>query len=61
MDKQKIGLIGALVIVAIAMVGGIVLTAKGIAVPAWLAAPLALLGTGFAWLVAPPKDDKGEL
>ena len=58
MDKQRIGLIGALVIVAIALVGGIVLTARGIPVPAWLAAPLAILGTGAAWLVKPPGEEK---
>lgn len=57
MDKQQIPLIGALVIVAIALVGGIILSAKGIPVPAWLAGPLALIGTGFAWLVKPPGGD----
>jgi len=56
MDKQKIGLIGALVIVAIALVGGIYLTAKGIPTPAWLASLLAIIGTGFAWLVKPPGE-----
>lgn len=50
MDKQKIGLIGALVIVAIALVGGIVLTVKGIDVPPWLAALLALVG----WVLKSP-------
>lgn len=56
MDKQKIGLIGVFVIVAIALVGAIVLTAKGIPVPAWLAGPLAIAGTGFGWLIKPPGD-----
>ena len=60
MDKQKIGLIGALVIVAIALVGGIVLTAKGVPVPTWLASLLTVLGSAFAWLAKPPGgDEKG--
>lgn len=54
MDKQKIGLVGALVIVAIALVGGIYLSAKGIPVPTWLASLLTVLGSGFAWLAKPP-------
>ena len=54
MDKQKIGLIGALVIVAIALVGGIYLTARGVAVPTWLASLLAIIGSGFAWFAKPP-------
>lgn len=57
MDKQKIGLIGALVIVAIALVGGIYLAAKGIPTPPWLASLLTVLGSGFAWLAKPPGDD----
>ena len=55
MDKQKIGLVGAVVIVAIALIGGLVLTARGVEVPAWLTSLLAVLGTGFAWFVNPPK------
>jgi hypothetical protein len=60
MDKQKIGFIGALVIVAIAIVGGIVLAAKGVAVPTWLASLLAVIGPAFAWYAKPPGggDDK---
>lgn len=58
MDRQKIGLIGALLIVAIALVGGLVLTAKGIPVPAWLAGLLTVGGTGAAWFIAPPGAGK---
>lgn len=58
MDKQKIGLVGALVIVAIALVGGIYLSAKGIPVPTWLASLLTVLGSGFAWL-AKPRESVG--
>ena len=60
MDKQKIGFVGALVIVAIAIVGGIVLAAKGVAVPTWLASLLAVIGPAFAWYAKPPGggDDK---
>lgn len=43
MDKSRIGLIGALVIGAIALVGGIVLAARGLPVPHWLASLLVLL------------------
>lgn len=59
MDKQRIGLIGALVIVAIALVGGIYLSAKGIPVPTWLASLLTVLGSGFAWLAKPPGSGDG--
>jgi len=58
MDKQRIGLIGAIIVVAIALIGGIVLTARGVEVPAWLTSLLAVLGTGFAWFVQPPKGAK---
>lgn len=57
MDKQKIGFVGALIIVAIAIVGGIVLAAKGVAVPTWLASLLAVIGPAFAWYAKPPGDD----
>lgn len=56
MDKQRIGLIGALVIAAIALIGGIVLTAKGVEVPGWLATVLTLVGSGFALFVKPPGE-----
>jgi len=56
MDKQKIGVVGAL-IVAIALLGGIYLTAKGIAVPAWLAGILGSIGMFFTWLMRPPGGD----
>lgn len=60
MDKQRIGLIGALVIVAIALIGGIVLTAEGIEAPGWLVAILTTLGAAFAWFVAPPGSKGGK-
>lgn len=60
MDKQKIGFIGALAVVLVAVVGGIYLAAKGVAVPAWLASLLAVIGPAFAWYAPPPGagDDK---
>lgn len=60
MDRQKIGFVGALVIVIVAIVGGIVLAAKGVAVPTWLASLLAVIGPAFAWYAKPPgaADDK---
>ena len=60
MDKQKIGFVGALIIVAIAIVGGIVLAVKGVPVPTWLASLLAVIGPAFAWYAKPPGggDDK---
>lgn len=54
MDKQRIGLVGAIIVVAIALIGGIVLTAKGIEAPGWLVAILTTLGVAFAVFVAPP-------
>ena len=54
MDKQRIGLVGAILVVAIALVGGLVLTARGIEAPGWLVAILTTMGAGFAWFVAPP-------
>jgi len=62
MDKQRIGLIGVIFVAAIALAGGIYLTAKGIPTPAWLATMLTLIGSGFAWLVKPPgqADDKKD-
>lgn len=57
MDKQKIGFIGALAIVLVAVVGGIYLAAKGVAVPAWLASLLAVIGPAFAWYAKPPGSD----
>lgn len=54
MDTKKIGLIGALVIVAIALVGGIVLTARGVPVPPFIAGPLTLLGVLLGWLAPSP-------
>lgn len=57
MDKNKLA---ALVIVAIALVGGIVLTAKGVPVPTWLASLLTVLAGGFGWFAKPPGgDEKG--
>lgn len=55
MPRDRIALIGAVLVALVALVGGIYLTARGIPVPAWLAAPLALIGTGAAWLVTPPN------
>lgn len=60
MDKQKIGFVGALIIVAIAIVGGIVLAAKGVAVPTWLASLLAVIGPAFAWYAKPPGGVDAE-
>ena len=59
MDKQKIGFIGALAIVLVAIVGGIYLAAKGMAVPAWLASLLAVIGPAFAWYAKPPGSGDG--
>ena len=59
MDKQKIGFIGALAIVLVAVVGGIYLAAKGVAVPAWLASLLAVIGPAFAWYAKPPGSGDG--
>ena len=59
MDKQKIGFIGALAIVLVAVVGGIYLAAKGMAVPAWLASLLAVIGPAFAWYAKPPGSGDG--
>jgi hypothetical protein len=59
MDTKRIGLIGATGIMAIALLGGIYLTAQGIAVPAWLTAILMALG----WAAKSPldaADDKGK-
>ena len=60
MTRDRIALIGAIAVALVALIGGIILTARGIAVPAWLAGPLALIGTGAAWLVTPPgaADEK---
>jgi len=60
MDKQKIGFIGALIIVCVALVGGIYLAAKGIPTPPWLASLLTVLGSGFAWLARPPGGGDAE-
>lgn len=60
MDKQKIGFIGALAIVLVAVVGGIYLAAKGVAVPAWLASLLAVIGPAFAWYAKPPGQDAAK-
>ena len=54
MDKQKIGLVGALIIVAIALIGGIVLAAKGLPTPPWLTSLLTALGSLFAWFAKSP-------
>lgn len=56
MTRDRIALIGAIAVALVALVGGLILTVRGIPVPAWLAAPLALIGTGAAWLVKPPGE-----
>lgn len=56
MDTKRIGLIGTLLLGAIALVGAIVLSAKGIPIPAWLTALL----TGLAWLAKSPLGGDDE-
>lgn len=54
MDKQKIGLIGAIVIATLVIGGALYLTAKGLAVPPWLAALLGLV----TWVLKSPLSSE---
>ncbi len=58
MTRDRIALIGALAVALVALVGGIVLTVKGVAAPGWLTTILTIVGSAFALFVTPPKGDK---